>query len=148
MKKELISYKNKIEDELCNCTTIKLSPNSLCTVKTLLDTLLNINEVIDEYTDDKTLSYRQINQWVKSMTGGEHYTMEKAAEFLEKYNLDIDALLFYAAINAQYSDYHEVFTKYGQDTDEFYIQSALAFWFNDTDAIKEKLAVYYNYIAL
>lgn len=148
MKKELNSYKSKIEEAICKYRNSPMSQASLSTMHSLLKCWNEADTALAKFTDDNTLNYQQINKWVHGMTGGEHYTMAEASELLDKYNLDLDALLFYAAINAQYSDYHEVYAKYGCDSDEFYVHTAVAFWFEDKDAVKDKLAVYYNTITM
>lgn len=54
---------------------------------------------------------------------------------------------FYVAVNMMYSDYCRVAKKYGADKGiEFFADMAKAF-LHDTDAVKDKLAVYRQYIA-
>lgn len=144
MKKELNSFKDKIEEAICKYSCCGISQSTLSTMNNLLTCWHEADEALEKFVNEKTLTYQQISKWVQNMTGGEHYTMEQTSEMLEKYNLDLDPLWFYAALNAQYSDYHKVYEKYGCDNDDFYVHTAVAFWFDDDDAVKDKLAVYYN----
>lgn len=93
--------------------------------------------------------------WLKKTDSGgfastEPFAITKEKDIEEQRNEALEQRLknLEEAINAQYSDYHEVYAKYGCDSDEFYVHTAVAFWFEDKDAVKDKIAVYYNTITM
>jgi hypothetical protein len=81
---------------------------------------------------------------------GEIYSMHKAHEVLEKYKHSIPSEVtvadVYVAINAQYHDYSELFLSwFGENIDCKIIESAVTFWFKDTDYKKGfKLGNYFK----
>jgi hypothetical protein len=76
--------------------------------------------------------------------------MSKAKEVRERYRglipQDITIADIYVAINAQYHDYCELFTSwFGSNIEQKVIESAIVFWFKDTDYKKGfKLMEYFS----
>lgn len=69
---------------------------------------------------------------------GEKFSMTKAHEICEKYSgmlpSSVTVADIYVAINAQYHDYAALFKSwYGSDIEDKIIESALVFWFLDSD---------------
>ena len=69
---------------------------------------------------------------------GEHFSMYKAKEICEMYKDTLPSHVkypeIYVAINAQYHDYEELFKYwFGHNIDSKIIESALVFWFGDSD---------------
>lgn len=69
---------------------------------------------------------------------GEYFSMQKAKEVHERYNGIIPSSVnicdIYVAINAQYHDYSELFKSwFNNNVDAKIIESAIIFWFKDTD---------------
>lgn len=87
-------------------------------------------------------------QGLKNADGskGPHWTMEQAKQVMAQKGISLDPVQFWAALNAVYSDYSEVFRKHGAgDKLDFYVDMAKAF-VQDTDAMPEKLSRYYEYV--
>lgn len=81
---------------------------------------------------------------------GEKFSMPKAKEVHERYAgiipHNVTACDVYVAINAQYHDYVELFKSwFGSDVESKIIESAIVFWFKDSDYTKGfKLTEYFN----
>lgn len=81
---------------------------------------------------------------------GEKFDMNKAKEVQERYRgmipYNVTVADIYVAINAQYHDYEELFkTWFGSNIDSKIIESAIVFWFKDTDYKKGfKLTEYFK----
>ena len=81
---------------------------------------------------------------------GEKFNMHKASEVMAKHRgfipHNITECDVYVAINAQYHDYAEIFKMwFGDNIDQKIIDSAIAFWFKDADAMSEnKVAKYFD----
>lgn len=91
-------------------------------------------------------------KWVKSMQNsdgitGEHWTLEQIKNLIKQRNLDLDPVKLWAAMNAEYSDRYAVNRKHGVDSLDFYLDSAIAFWLKDKDAVADKEAAYYTFVA-
>lgn len=91
-------------------------------------------------------------KWVKSMqnsdgTTGEHWTLEQVKNLIKQRNLDVDPVKLWVAMNAEYSDRYAVNRKHGVDSLDFYLDSAIAFWLKDKDAVADKEAAYYTFVA-
>lgn len=87
-------------------------------------------------------------EWTSRMknadgTSGPHFSMEKAQEIMKQHGVDYDPVQFWAALNASYSDVVGVFKKHNINTLEAYVDYTIAFWFEDKDAVDDKLAAYY-----
>ena len=81
---------------------------------------------------------------------GEKFSMMKAKEVQDRYrgmlSTDITLADIYVAINAQYHDYCELFKSwFGGNIESKIIESAIVFWFKDTDYDKGfKLTEYFK----
>lgn len=101
------------------------------------------------------LTREKAEEWVRSMQNeddnreeGECWTLDEVKDLARKMGMPAEGkklIEFYAAINAMYSDYYKVAEKYGLVEDEFFAELAKAF-INDKDAVKDKVAAYYQYI--
>lgn len=74
---------------------------------------------------------------------GPHWSMEEVKAVMQQYGFHGDPMRLWAAMNAEYSDMVAVARKHGVDKPEFYLDSAMARWLNDKDAVEDKLAAYY-----
>ena len=94
---------------------------------------------------------RKAEEWVKGMKNadgskGAHWTMEQAEKLMKQKGIDCEPEMFWAALNAEYSDRCEVYKAYGVDSPAFYADCVKAFWLEDEDAIEDKIAAYYTCI--
>lgn len=95
------------------------------------------------------MSVSMANEWVGNMvnadgTRGGHWTLENAKQIIKAKNLDVDPIKFWVAMCATYSDLCEAFKKNGVGNNlSMYVDTAMAFWLNDEDAVEDKLAAYY-----
>lgn len=90
-------------------------------------------------------------EWVEHMknadgTTGAHWTMEQTEQVMRQYGIQCDPAEFFAVMNMMYSDYCEVFKKFGVNKMDFYAEMSKAF-ICDEDAQPDKTARYYDYIA-
>lgn len=78
---------------------------------------------------------------------GEKYDMNKAKEVHERYKGALKGASLeevYLAINSQYHDYAELFKSwFGSNIDQKVIDSAIVFWFKDTDSKKDSKVLDY-----
>lgn len=89
-------------------------------------------------------------EWTRSMrnedgTKGPHWTMEQVKQVMAQKGIKYDLAEFYAILNAMYSDYCSVLKKHGVNNIDFYVDLAAA-WLNDSDAVPNKAAMYYECI--
>ena len=89
-------------------------------------------------------------EWTRSMknedgTKGPHWTMDQVKQVMGQKGIKYDPAEFYAILNAMYSDYCAVLKKHGVNTIDFYVDLASA-WLNDSDAVPNKAAMYYECI--
>lgn len=81
---------------------------------------------------------------------GEYFTIQKAKEIHERYRgiipSNVNIYDIYVAINAQHHDYSELFKSwFSSNIDQKIIESAVVFWFKDTDYDKGfKLTNYFK----
>lgn len=90
-------------------------------------------------------------EWAEHMknaddTTGAHWTMEQTEQVMRQYGIQCEPAEFYAVMNMMYSDYCEVFKKFGVNKMDFYAEISKAF-ICDEDAQPDKTARYYDYIA-
>lgn len=105
----------------------------------------------DEESGTPKFCRRMAIAWVSGMknadgTTGQHWSMEQTEQLLEQRGLMIDPTAFWVAMNAVYSDLSPTLKKYGITSVDAYVDIARAFWFDDTDAVPDKLAAYYEYV--
>lgn len=89
-------------------------------------------------------------EWTSSMhnedgTKGPHWTMEQVKQVMSQRGVKHDPAVFWAILNAMYSDYCAVFKKHGVNNMDFYVDMACA-WINDKDAVKDKAGAYFEYV--
>lgn len=98
------------------------------------------------------LTREKAEEWVESMQGkgnkpGETWTFEEIEKLAEKHDIPEKKLVdYYAVMNMLASDYYEVAEKFDVLNDDFFVCMAKAF-IEDKDAVKDKTAAYYQYIA-
>lgn len=98
-----------------------------------------------------TLTKEMAEEWMDSLqnadgTTGPHWPIEEVKRLMQQKNIHADPLKLWVAMNAEYSDGVAVNRKFGVDTPEFYLESAVARWLNDRDAVPDKPAAYYMYV--
>lgn len=90
--------------------------------------------------------------WMRSLKNeddstGPHWTLEQVKALLQQRGIaNVDPIRVWVAMNADYSDRVAVNRKYGIDKPDYYLDSAIAAWINDKDAVENKEAAYYAYI--
>lgn len=99
--------------------------------------------------DFKKMDEETAKKWVSGMenadgTHGPHWKPEEVKQLLQQKDVNADFWPLYAALNAEYSDRSEVNKKHGVNRIEFYLDSVMAFWFHDEDAVRNKVTAYYE----
>ena len=89
-------------------------------------------------------------EWAKGMhnedgTKGEHWNMDQIKKLMQQKGIEYNHAEVYAIMNALYSDYCKVLSKYGVKSSEAYLDLAIA-WLNDADAVPNKAMMYYECI--
>lgn len=97
------------------------------------------------------MNQEMADEWMASIknedgTKGAHWSMSEVKRLMQQKGIEGDPVKVWVAMNAEYSDRQKVNKKYGVDRPDFYLDSALAYWLNDVDAVKDKLSAYYTYI--
>lgn len=97
------------------------------------------------------LDKQMAEEWMENLqnadgTTGPHWPIEEVKRLMQQKNIHADPLKLWVAMNAEYSDGVAVNRKFGVDTPEFYLESAMARWLNDKDAVPDKPAAYYMYV--
>lgn len=77
---------------------------------------------------------------------GPHWSMKDVEAVIQQKGLQADPMRLWVAMNAEYSDMVTVARKHGVDKPDFYIDSAIARWLHDKDAVPDKEAAYYMYV--
>mgnify|MGYP003297311951 FL=1 len=77
---------------------------------------------------------------------GEKWSVEDVQKLVQKYGIKHDPVKVYVAMNAEYADRCEVNKRYGITSPEYYMESAIAFWLEDEDAVPDKMEMYYECI--
>lgn len=111
---------------------------------------------MDELARMPVFDRETAEEWVRGMHNedknhphGGKWTADALKPMAQKYNIPTDGKRFwefYAMTNAMYSDYSEIARKFGITSPEFYVCMAKAFM-DDKDAVDDKVAMYYEYIA-
>ena len=104
----------------------------------------------NEYDNSEGLSWEETKDWMMHLRDtdgktGPHWNIDQTNKAYEKKKLDCEPHEYWAAMNMLYSDYGSVAKKFGVDNADFFACLAEAF-LNDDDAIKDKLAAYYECI--
>lgn len=89
-------------------------------------------------------------EWTANMenedgTKGPHWSFEQAKQIVEQRGINFDPYVFWAVLNAVYSDDVKIAKKHNINTMDYYIDRALS-WLKDKDAVKDKAAAYYEYV--
>lgn len=79
-------------------------------------------------------------------TKGAHWSLQEVKRLMQQKGIECDPVQLWVAMNAEYSDRQKVNKKYGVDRPDFYLDSAIAYWLKDADAVKDKLSTYYTYV--
>ena len=79
-------------------------------------------------------------------TKGAHWSIDEVKRVMHQKGIECDPVKLWVAVNAEYSDRQAINKKYGVDKLDFYIDSAIAYWLKDQDAVKDKLAAYYTHV--
>lgn len=103
-----------------------------------------------EGEDYTPLSRSMAVEWTRDMensdgTHGPHWNMEQVKQVMEQREIDCDPVMFFAVLNAVYSDYYAVAKKHGVNKMDFYADLAKA-WLEDEDAVEDKAGKYFQYI--
>lgn len=90
-------------------------------------------------------------EWMENLqnedgTKGPHWTIEQVKELMQKKGIDADPVRLWVGMNAEYSNNVMVNRKHGVDNKEYYLDSAIANWLNDKDAVHDKEAAYFMYV--
>ena len=79
-------------------------------------------------------------------TKGAHWSLSEIKSLMQQKGIECDPVMLWVAMNAEYSDRQKIAKKYGVDRNDFYLDSAIAFWLKDADAVKDKISAYYTYV--
>lgn len=96
------------------------------------------------------LTLAMAEEWVSNMvnadgTTGGHWSIDKAKQIMAAKNIQEDPVRFWVALCATYSDLCEAFKKNNVGNHlSMYVDTAIAFWLHDEDAVEDKLAAYYT----
>lgn len=101
--------------------------------------------------DVKKMDHQTAEEWMRNLknadgTSGAHWTIEQTTQEMKRRNHNCDPVEFWVAMNTLYSDFCAVNAKHGVNTMDYYVDAALAFWCNDSDAVQNKESAYYKYV--
>ena len=109
-----------------------------------------------EHKADHTFDREKAEAWVAEMASddpakpvGGKWTPDQVKPVAQKYGVPTEGdrfWEFFAIMNAMYSDYYAVAKKYNVLNVDFFADMTMAF-INDKDAVENKVATYYEYIA-
>ena len=98
-----------------------------------------------------TMQFNKVTaeQWAQGMknadgTIGAHWNMEQAKQVMAQRGIEEEPMMFWLALNAEYSDRCKQYKKHNVNTIDMYVDGALDFWLHDKDAVSNKLAAYYE----
>lgn len=91
------------------------------------------------------------DEWMRSLKNadgsrGAHWTFDEVKNLMSARSIKGDPLTIWVGMNAEYSDGVLLNRKYGVDKPEYYLDAAIAKWQNDSDAVEDKAAAYYEYV--
>lgn len=97
------------------------------------------------------LTREMAEYWMENLqnedgTKGPHWSLEDVKNIIKQRGLQVDPIRLWVAMNAEYSDNVMVNRKYGVDKQEYYLESAIAKWLNDKDAVDDKEAAYFMHV--
>lgn len=102
-------------------------------------------------TEEAEFSEAIARRWVQSMERedgmrGEKWSIDEVRDLMNQNGINEEPYKVWAAMNADYADRCRVNERYGITSKEYYLESAIAFWFRDRDAVRDKLGAYYECI--
>lgn len=97
------------------------------------------------------LTAAMAEEWMQNLhnedgSHGPHWSMDDVKRLMQQKGLQADPMRLWVAMNAEYSDMVTVARKHGVDKPEYYLDSAMARWLNDKDAVEDKEAAYFMYV--
>lgn len=97
------------------------------------------------------LTREMAEYWMENLqnedgTKGPHWSLEDVKSIIKQRSLQVDPIRLWVGMNAEYSDNVMINRKYGVDKQEYYLESAIAKWLNDKDAVDDKEAAYFMHI--
>lgn len=97
------------------------------------------------------LTREMAEYWMENLqnedgTKGPHWSLEDIKAIIKQRSLQVDPIRLWVAMNAEYSDSVMTNRKYGVDKQEYYLESAIAKWLNDKDAVDDKEAAYFMHV--
>lgn len=97
------------------------------------------------------LTREMAEYWMENLqnedgTKGPHWSLEDVKNIIKQRSLQVDPIRLWVAMNAEYSDNVMINRKYGVDKQEYYLESAIAKWLNDKDAVDDKEAAYFMHV--
>lgn len=97
------------------------------------------------------MNWEMAEEWMSGIvnedgTKGAHWSLDEVKRLMQQKGVECDPVKLWVAMNAEYSDRQKVNKKYGVDRPEYYMDSAIAYWLKDADAVKDKLSAYYTYV--
>ena len=97
------------------------------------------------------LTREMAEYWMENLqnedgTKGPHWSLEDIKSIIKQRSLQVDPIRLWVAMNAEYSDNVMINRKYGVDKQEYYLESAIAKWLNDKDAVDDKEAAYFMHV--
>lgn len=97
------------------------------------------------------LTREMAEYWMENLqnedgTKGPHWSLEDVKSIIKQRSLQVDPIRLWVGMNAEYSDNVMVNRKYGVDKQEYYLESAIAKWLNDKDAVDDKEAAYFMHV--
>ena len=100
--------------------------------------------------EEAEMDHETAKEWVSSLhnedgTRGAHWSFERCKQLMEQNNIKCNPHVFWAVMNAVYSDYYAVFRKHGISGTDLYVDLALA-WIKDKDAVPDKAEAYFECI--
>lgn len=97
------------------------------------------------------LTREMAEYWMENLqnedgTKGPHWSLEDIKSIIKQRSLQVDPIRLWVGMNAEYSDNVMINRKYGVDKQEYYLESAIAKWLNDKDAVDDKEAAYFMHV--
>lgn len=97
------------------------------------------------------LTREMAEYWMENLqnedgTKGPHWSLEDIKAIIKQRSLQVDPIRLWVAMNAEYSDSVMTNRKHGVDKQEFYLDTAIAKWLKDKDAVDDKEAAYFMHV--
>ena len=152
MKTKLNDYKARLEKGIVEYMANPVSERSSNAIDGMIECWKHITEMekmLEGCKEASDIDYAKWNQELENEDGsmGGHWTIDQTNAVARSLGYNHDERDFNVTMNMMYSDYYKVAERFGVSVPEFYATMANAF-LNDSDARKDKLKMYYNYIRL